>query len=277
MPVKTAPSAERRAPSGVCFLALLALTACPPTQKDREICGNGFDDDNNGLADCADPDCAGQSGCPAADAGYFGSCNKCGQTCTGQTACLQYGYSSDQPLPDCAGGKCQSFNTAIQVRVEVDTQSGGWNFVSPTKSILTRFIRKTALDGSPVTCSSLQAVAASNCAADVNQIERSGQFNLIGWDSTGINGSLGTLLPLPFVHVATAQDFLIWIEIWSGVRDATGDHFPTGVRKGWGCFETGPAVAALVPADDCPTNTTSPTCRTVHVEMPGPPATATCP
>jgi hypothetical protein len=30
-----------------------------------EICGNGIDDDNDGLTDCADPDCFGMAGCPA--------------------------------------------------------------------------------------------------------------------------------------------------------------------------------------------------------------------
>ena len=28
-----------------------------------EICGNGFDDDGDGLADCADPDCSGATEC----------------------------------------------------------------------------------------------------------------------------------------------------------------------------------------------------------------------
>jgi hypothetical protein len=247
----------------------LALTACPQPQVQREICGNGYDDDNNGFADCADVDCAGQSGCPVDAGGNFGNCNKCGNSCTNQTACLQYGYGSDAPLPDCAGGHCQSFNMALQLKVEVDTQSGGWNFVTPTpRSMQMRFIRKTALDGSAVSCSTVQGVATGTMGTDADQIERSGKFNLIGFDVTPIS-SVGSVITQPFVNVATAQDFLLWVEIWSGPRDTT-TKLPTGIRKGWGCFESGAAVAPIIPEDNCPLSPTSPTCRTIHVEMPGP-------
>jgi hypothetical protein len=254
---------------GVPFLLILLVGCSAPPPK-REICGNGFDDDGNGLADCADPDCKGQAACPAFDGGQFGNCVKCGDTCTKQESCMQVGFNSDTPLPDCAGGRCQSFNTALQVGVEVDTQSGGWNLVTPTpRTMQMRFVRKTALDGSTVACTGVQAVATGTTGADADQIERSGKYNFVGYDVTPLSGSLGTLIVQPFVNVATAQDFLIWVEIWSGPREAT-TKLPTGVRKGWGCFETGPAVAPLVAADNCPTNPSSPTCRRIHVEMPGP-------
>jgi hypothetical protein len=254
---------------GTVPLFLLVFTGCPPLQQVREICGNGYDDDNNGFADCADVDCAGQSGCPVDGGGNFGNCNKCGNSCTNQTACLQYGYGSDAPLPDCAGGRCQSFNMALQVAVTVKTDTGGWNFVTPTpRSMQMRFIRKTALDGSAVSCATVQAVASGTAATNADQIEKSGKFNLIGFDVTPIS-SVGSSITQPFVNVATAQDFLIWVEIWYGPRDAT-TKLPTQTRAGWGCFESGSAVAPFIPADNCTVSPTSPTCRTITVEMPGP-------
>lgn len=248
----------------------LVLMACPPPNTKREICGNGFDDDENGLADCADPDCSGQSGCPVTDGGQFGSCGKCGQTCSKQESCLNISWSSDAPLPDCAASKCQSFNQALQVAVRVDVGSGGWSFVTPVpRSMQMRFIRKTALDGSAVSCSTVQALATGKMTTDADQIERSGKFNFIGYDVTPISGSLGGYITQPYVNVGTAQEFLIWVEIWSGPREAT-TKLPTGVRQGWGCFESGPAVAPLIPEDHCPVSPTSPTCRTISVEMPAP-------
>ena len=252
------------------LVATVALFGCPTTPVVREICGNGFDDDSNGFADCADVDCAGQTECPADAGGTFGSCSKCGNSCSTQEACLQYAFNSDTPLPDCAGGRCQSFNQKLQIAVQVDTQSGGWNLVSPTpRSMQMRFIRKTALDGSAVTCAVVGAVATGTMGTNADQIEKSGKFNLVGYDVTPLSSGIGSLITQPFVNVATAQDFLIWVEIWSGTRD-TNTKLPTGLRRGWGCFETGTAVAPLIPADDCPTSPTSPTCRTIRVEMPGP-------
>jgi hypothetical protein len=260
----------RLSKGGVLFLCAALVTACPVTQPVREICGNGFDDDGNGLADCADPDCSGQQSCPVTDGGTFGSCARCGDSCTKQENCLEYAFNSDRPLPDCAAGRCQSFNQALQVAVRVDVGSGGWSFVNPVpQTMQMRFIRKTALDGTAVTCAVVQAVATSNAAADADQVERSGKFNLVGYDVTPLSGSLGGFITQPFVNVGTSQDFLIWVEIWSGVREAT-TKLPTGIRRGWGCFESGAAVAALVLEDHCPASPTSPTCRTIQVEMPAP-------
>lgn len=252
--------------------AAAALVACSPPNKVREICGNGFDDDDNGFADCADVDCAGQAACPPDAGGQFGSCAKCGETCTRQDGCLEYGYASDRPLPDCAGGRCQSFNQALQVAVEVDIGAGGWNFIAPApRTMQMRFLRKTALDGSAVTCAVVQAVATGKATADADQVERSGKFNLVGFDVTPLpTGSLPTKVTQPYVNVGTAQDFLLWIEIWTDVRDST-TKLPTGIRKGWGCFETGPAVAPLVPENNCPpVSPPAPSCRVLQVEMPGP-------
>ena len=43
----------------------------PPAES---ACGNGIDDDGDGLIDCADPDCAADSACSAVEVGGGGGC-----------------------------------------------------------------------------------------------------------------------------------------------------------------------------------------------------------
>jgi hypothetical protein len=46
------------------MFALPAVIACSDDQEPAaEVCNNGIDDDNDGLTDCSDPDCAGT--CPS--------------------------------------------------------------------------------------------------------------------------------------------------------------------------------------------------------------------
>ena len=77
----------------------------------------------------------------------------------------------------------------------------------------------------------------------------------------------GTKITLPYFNVGTGTNFLIWTELWGGPR-GTSSHLPTGNRYGWGCFETGTAVADLVPSDSCSAD--GGTCRTIRVKIPGP-------
>jgi Tol biopolymer transport system component len=81
---------------------------CVPTST-TEICGNGLDDDCNGLVDAADPAC---SGC------MYGSCmaDECGQgfICDGSACCVPHcsdgGWNGDEGDVDCGGScavKCQ--------------------------------------------------------------------------------------------------------------------------------------------------------------------------
>ena len=53
-----------KAQSGRAGTINLRLSAFSGT-RGVEICGNGIDDDTNGLTDCDDPDCFGVAGCPA--------------------------------------------------------------------------------------------------------------------------------------------------------------------------------------------------------------------
>lgn len=54
-----------------CFLFLFLLSSLS-AQGQNEICGNGMDDDGDGLIDCYDPDCCGFTGC---DATFYDPCD----------------------------------------------------------------------------------------------------------------------------------------------------------------------------------------------------------
>ena len=249
--------------------AVLAATACGPVVPVYEICGNGLDDDGNGQADCADVNCKGKPECDCQVEAGHGPCVNCGACCTEQASCLQYTWGSDNPLPACLSGRCDANNMGIQFAVEADTQ-GTWNGVTiPIRAMSTRFVRKTALDGSAVTCATMATLAASKQAADADQIERSGKVNLLAFDVAGVSAQAGTIIRQPYVNVGTGQDYLVWLELWSGTRDSA-TKLPTGTRLGWGCFETGAEVDPILPEHHCATTNPLPTCRTMRLRMPGP-------
>lgn len=230
----------------------LMMSACTGTPAGpREVCGNLIDDDNNGLIDCADPDCKGKSEC-FFDGGFFGSCSKCGQACTTQAQCLQTSYFNDVPLPRCESGKCSALASNVQVDVILKAQDAWGTLISPTRSIITRFIRRQQLDGGAVTCSTIEAATPGRTAADAQQLEASGRFSFLGLDSRPIKMGSGTI-PLRLLNVTVGSDYLIWMEMWAGPPDST-TKFPTGRRLGFECFD-GPAVGQtwtpIVATDNC--------------------------
>ncbi|MBS1151286.1 MAG: hypothetical protein H6Q89_2984 [Myxococcaceae bacterium] len=256
----------------IVLLVLLAVAACsaPPPEKPREICGNGKDDDSNGFTDCQDLDCSGQMGCPvvSTDGGNFGSCSKCGKACVKQADCLTIDFQNDTPPPECIGGKCQRLNTNVQVSLEVSTP-GLIGFSPSLRALNTRIVSKRALDGSAVTCLAVREAAMGKTEADADQIEKSGKFNLRGYDVSPLQASGGQTIKQPFVNVATGAEFLIWTEVWGGPV-GTVSKLPSGSRYSWGCFESGAAVAEVIPADHC-MNGDAGTCRTIKVSLTNPP------
>lgn len=252
-------------------LVVLTLAACPGETK-RETCGNGIDDDGNGLTDCSDPDCKGQPACVSNDdAGYFGTCGKCGNTCGKQSDCISSAaFTEERPIPYCVTGRCTSLDQFIQVRFDLDTKNtwGGLG-VSP-QSGATRFIKKTAQDGSAVTCATVQATASDRMAPGA--IEASNKYSVQGLDVTPItNPMLGQGVTYSFVNTQTGGDFLIWAEFWAG-RPDSNTKLPTGRRLGFGCFEA-PAVVGgpLVADDNCPSvSAPQGSCRVFRLLMPGP-------
>jgi hypothetical protein len=233
-------------------LMVLCTSACSMMPTQREICGNNIDDDSNGLVDCADPDCNGQPAC-FPDAGFFGTCMKCGQGCTKQEDCLQTSFSNDQPLPLCLAGKCTALNKSVSVNLTIN--AAAYMGLSPApRSIVTRFISKTAVDGSAVTCSVVEAAAPGRMQANVRQLESTGRFQYLGFDSRTVMGTPGQDVRVNFIPVQPGVSFLIWFEYWYGPIDGV-TRFPTQNRAGFECFD-GPAIgqpwAPLVEADNCP-------------------------
>lgn len=252
------------------------LLSCGPVGSSHEHCSNGLDDDGNGQTDCQDAACAGVAGCcvgsgcnTGQDGGYFGSCQKCGQSCTKQQECLSVGYHGDDPLPQCVAGRCQALLEGIDVRFEVDTQAWtGLTYV--VRSMTTRFILKTAVNGSPVSCATVQAGAQGTAASDADQLERSGAFNLLSFDVAPVQAQVGTVFTQPLLPTGTGAGFLIWVELWSGSRASSAPYLPTGSRLGWGCFESGPAVEPILTQHHWPTKDGTQTSRTIRVLMPAP-------
>lgn len=250
-----------------------ALYACGPSSSAREVCDNGVDDDGNGLADCADPDCAGQPACvgnTGGDAGWYGSCPKCGTACTTQEECQSGRYLDDRPIPYCQASKCVAYESFIQVRMQMDTKST-WSGVTVSPgSGSTRFIKKTARDGSTVDCARVAATASDN--EKPRAIEDSLEYTVQGLDVTRItNPQLGQGITYAYVNTQTGGDFLIWSELWGGAPDSD-TKLPKGRRLGWGCYEKAADVGGpLVPDDNCPSGTNSSgNCRVFNLVLPGP-------
>lgn len=77
----------------ICFLISSNLWAqSPPT----EICGNGLDDDNDGLIDCYDPDCCGDAAC---DGIFYDPCDLTA-TCVSHVLPTTFSISPDRSSPN---------------------------------------------------------------------------------------------------------------------------------------------------------------------------------
>ncbi|MFT3842313.1 MAG: hypothetical protein QM723_35310 [Myxococcaceae bacterium] len=252
------------------FASLLLLACSSGDPKKMEDCHNGVDDDHNGVIDCADPACMSDMGCVmGGDAGYFGTCPKCGQTCNNQAACLNQSWSFDTPLPICAAADCRNYTTGVQVDVQIDTAANWTGFTYPIRSTNIRFVSKTAVDGSAVSCATVQAKAMGKTQADADQIEKANVFNVVGYDSRKVTASGGDAIPEHFVNVNVGSDFVLWVELWGGSTDSV-THLPTGNRFGWGCYESGAPVAAISAADDCSPSADAGICRLIEISMPAP-------
>lgn len=242
-----------------------SFVACSPVEKVREVCGDGIDNDGNGLTDCADPDCAGQAACIPPN---YGECPKCGQECQVQSSCVEH-MAKDRPLPQCVDGRCNANTIFIQPSIELDVTSG-WAFLpNPPRSAIIRIIKKKALDGSAVTCETLKTVASD--PFNKTAIEDSQRFNLQGLDITPVDSLSGNQIRFALVNTQTGGDYLIWIELWIGPVDSNTER-PQGKRGGYGCFED-PAVLGpeLVEMDNCWTPVYPfGTCRKMQLKMPAP-------
>jgi hypothetical protein len=229
--------------------------------KPQEICNNGIDDDGDGLTDCADPACAGKDGCPSID---YGTCTRCGMSCSVQKDCIGSDWGSDQPLPMCVAGKCYSLNQPVAERLTLDMSA--YAGIDVVRSEATHWVRNVDRSGAAVTCASLKSFVQPDAGALI--IEESGQFDVVGFDSEPVQ-STPAMLTFPFVNTATTDaGYLIWIEVWTASRNSNAPHEPTGKRLNPGCIESGASVAPIVPTDDCMGD--GGTCRLINYTMPAP-------
>ena len=245
-------------------LVVVSFVDCSAEPK-REVCGDGIDNDGNGLTDCQDRDCAGQVGCEPPN---YGSCPKCSQACTVQSACVG-NFTTDRPIPLCINGVCTAVEQFVQPRFELNTATNWSGLTLSPRSASTRFIKKKANDGSAVDCARVFSIASDRNAP--NAIEQSNVLVIQGIDVTRVtNPMLGQGLSLSFVNTQTGGDYLIWEEFWGGFPDST-TGLPTGRRFGYGCFEDPALTAPVVASDNCPSaSNDAGTCRIFRLVMPGP-------
>lgn len=231
----------------------------------NEICGDGIDNDGNGLKDCDDRDCVGQPACVPPD---YGSCSKCSQACVVQSACVT-NYLDERPIPYCINNVCTATQTFIQPRIELSTAQNWAGLTLSPQSASTRFIKKIANDGSPVTCATVAAVAADRNTPGA--IEASSNLVIQGLDVTRVtNPMLGQGISFAFVNTQTGGDYLIWVELWGGPPNSA-TKLPSGRRFGYGCFEDAATTPTLTVNDNCPSTTSDAgVCKIFRLTMPGP-------
>ncbi len=242
------------------FVGSLAVVGCGDGgnnhQNGDEVCDNGIDDDRDSLTDCADSDCASFAACQTPP------------ECAVQADCLakdnkKYSDYSSEPIPQCVQAKCVRPEANIKLNFSA---KNGWNGLQGSiNAVNTRFVKKTDVNGEPVTCARLAQDAPSHEPADADQIERTKKYNLQAYDVTSLGTSVpgGTQVTVPLMNMGTGADFIIWTEMWSQKKGST-TGLPQGKRIGWGCFETGPQVAEIKVTDaDAPK-------RGISVTMPDP-------
>jgi hypothetical protein len=178
-------------------------------------------------------------------------------------------FADDRPLPLCIEGHCTATSTFIQPRIELDTRDNWAGLTLSPQSAATRFIKKTAADGSAVDCARVFSVASDRNKPDA--IETSGAFQEMGLDVTRVtNPQLGQGISLAFVNTQTGSNYLIWAELWGG-PPGSSTKLPTGRRFGYGCFEMPAQTPELTVNDNCPSATNDAgVCKTFHLIMPGP-------
>jgi len=232
----------------------------PDETKDTEICNNGIDDDENGLSDCADPSCASDAACQA------------GSECAKQEDCASrpFGDYLNDPIPLCLNAMtCSTPEASIDLHFQV--KRPGY-VATPVGTVNTRFVKKVAVDGSPVNCARLKEIASSCKAVDADQIERTGLFNLQAYSVVKVSGQTGgTVIPINAFSTSTGADFIIWAELWSE-QPGTVSKLPQGSRHNFVCIDdpADPRLAEIKPEHHWPDFEGTSTSRTITVEVPGP-------
>lgn len=225
--------------------AVSTLMACSgPQQYVPELCGDGIDNDENGKTDCADDWCKSEASCQV----DHGSCPKCGEACARQLDCFATTiFNESLPLPLCKAGICEQLATTVRPKVTVNTSAFN-GFGLSIRSGTTRFISKTAVNGSAVSCATLEAAASATVP---DALDTDGGVNLLGLDVTRLDSWMGTV-NYPLVSAQTHGPYLIWLEFWGGYPDSA-TKYPAGVRRGHSCFESEPKITTEILADyNCP-------------------------
>lgn len=151
----------------------------PGPQPGIEQCGNQVDEDQDGLIDCADPDCAADVACEAPP------------ECSKQTDCFSSTYDYfdyiNEPIPRCDNAKkCVTDGQAIDLHIQLKKGLGWSGLSTATPGATVRLIKKTAVDGSAVNCDLINSIAGGNTPEDADALEKSGRFNYLAFESQSV-------------------------------------------------------------------------------------------
>jgi hypothetical protein len=168
-----------------------ARPVCPT--GDREICGNGLDDDCNGLSDCADPACFGASACvkPGVEVCNNGidddgdglvdcadpdcAASRACQPSVGAEICGNGVDDNGDGLADCADPQCTTFAGCLTLNCSPDVDFGA---LAVHGASVTRMFSSAAATNAYATCAPagghgqvgrFQLTGATDVRADFSQ------------------------------------------------------------------------------------------------------------
>lgn len=202
-------------------------------------CTNGKDDNGDGHTDCEDATCRENAACVQTDGGDQR------KPCTEQSTCLVGSYRTSWPLSQCNALFCATPELGIEVAIKLNLSAFSGQPATNLKSANVRFLSKKTPEGGTVDCAAVAAKASSS--THPSQLEDSKAFNLVAWEGAYNldNVTPGGNFTIPFVKTAVVDDFIVWVEIWSQIRDSA-TLLPKGLRRGWVCLDS---AAPLKPED----------------------------
>lgn len=241
---------NRLALLGLCTLALAALPVCGTSPasttetKPETNCVDGIDNDNNGLIDCADPNCAGDLNCVDKSA-HCKSQLDCGNIVDSLNTFTCLNGRCNAPGPTCSkkgdpSARCQKAGDPVPTDVQYDVTflpPFGMNDQSKPRSVVVRFFLSQALDGTTLDCDGIAALAGDGMQYDPKLLDENTNLNMAYRYLYDINWTSGREFSWTDEMVTKASGVIFYAEAWYGPK-AEGKFIPSGKRAATYCAKT---------------------------------------